>query len=118
MKLNEYQMLSRRTRNQGLTTKEVLINCSLGLTGEAGEVADLVKKEVFHGHLPDDRKKILELGDLMFYISWMSDELGVTLEEVCTMNIEKLWKRYDKGFSEEASQNREEYKGVFLDEKI
>lgn len=118
MKLNEYQMLSGRTRGKFNDRIEELKACSMGIGGESGEVVDVMKKVAYHGHPLDNSKLAYELGDLMFYISWMADALGYTLEEICTLNIEKLYKRYPDGFSREASMNREEYKGVVIDEKI
>ena len=107
MKMNEYQELASRTAN---THKEELVNYALGITGEAGEVADLVKKARFHGHSVHKETVTKELGDVLWYLSNLARLAGVSLETVAAANIEKLKKRYPEGFSEEASQNREEYK--------
>ena len=107
MKMNEYQELASRTRNPH---KEELVNYALGIAGEAGEVADLVKKARFHGHAIDKETVAKELGDVLWYVSNLARLAGVDLEDVAAMNIEKLKKRYPEGFSTEASQNREEYK--------
>lgn len=109
MKLNEYQQLSKRTMNADQTREEKMINCALGITGEGGEVADIIKKAFFHGHGLNNGTKILlagELGDVLFYISNMADQIGLTLEEVATMNVEKLMLRYPSGFSTEDSIKR------------
>ncbi|SDM17828.1 nucleoside triphosphate pyrophosphohydrolase family protein [Bacillus sp. OK048] len=103
MKLNEYQEISARTAN---SHDFELANYGLGITGEAGEVADLIKKAVFHGHaIPKDAIK-KELGDVLWYLSQIARLAGLTLEEVATGNIEKLMKRYPDGFSRERSVNR------------
>ena len=81
----------------------------LGIAGEAGEVADLAKKQVFHAHpwntdVADKLEK--ELGDVLWYVAATADSIGVTLDEVATMNVEKLRARYPAGFDPERSKNR------------
>lgn len=107
MKLNEYQELSKRTYPKK-TKKENLSNFALGLTGESGEVADIVKKHLHHGHELESVELLKELGDVMFYIASMCTLLGVEMEMVADMNVEKLERRYVNGFSEKASRERVE----------
>lgn len=102
--LNDYQTLSARTANEHDNEK---VNYALGLTGEAGEFADLVKKEEFHGHSVNRDEKVKELGDVLWYLSQQARVNGITLEEVAQGNIDKLKARYPEGFSHEASKNRE-----------
>ena len=85
-----------------------LLNGALGLTGEAGEVADAIKKTIFHGHDLDRDGLIKELGDVCWYLALLCHAIDVPLEEVMSHNIEKLKKRYPEGFSESASINRKE----------
>ena len=72
---------------------------TLGLTGEAGEVANIVKKiqRDFDGELTDDIRDKLrdELGDVLWYISACADELGLTLQEIAEFNVGKLAKRHE-----------------------
>lgn len=102
MTLNEYQKAQNRTGN-GFS----LIVFVLGLGGEAGEVIDLVKKHIGHGHALDRDKLRTELGDVLWYVSAIAGALGFTLEEVAQANIDKLKKRYPDGFTTERSVNRE-----------
>jgi len=102
MNFNEYQQLARRTSN-----KQSRSMAALGLTGEAGEVADMVKKELFHGHQYPQDAYVDELGDVLWYISEMASVLDISLNDIAKYNIEKLKKRYPDGFSEERSINRE-----------
>lgn len=103
MNLNEYQELAARTASRH---DYELANYGLGIAGEAGEVADLIKKAVFHGHdIPKDEVK-KELGDVLWYLSQIASLAGLTLDEVATGNIEKLMARYPDGFSKERSVNR------------
>lgn len=73
---------------------------TLGLTGEAGEVANIVKKiqRDHDGILSDEIKVKLqdELGDVLWYISACADELGLTLEEIAAFNVNKLAKRHGR----------------------
>jgi NTP pyrophosphatase (non-canonical NTP hydrolase) len=93
----------------GLLSKEAtLASNTLGLAGEAGEVADLVKKHLSHGHALDKHKMCLELGDVLFYVVAVGAELGLTLDQIMCANVSKLRARYPHGFTTEASQNRTE----------
>lgn len=105
MKLNEYQELAFRTSGTGDYEKKLAVS-ALGIAGEAGEVADLIKKYVGHGHPLDVPKITKELGDVLWYVSDIAALIGVSLEKVATTNIEKLKKRYPNGFSERDSINR------------
>lgn len=106
MNLNEYQELSSKTANHH---EYALANFGLGITGEAGEVADLIKKAVFHNHNIDKDNICKELGDVLWYLSQIASLAGIELDEVATKNIEKLKKRYPNGFDTERSINRIEY---------
>lgn len=106
--LNDYQNLSKRTMNSDQTYKEELSNYGLGLSGESGEVCDLLKKSLYHGHKLDIEHLKKELGDVLFYLTAIATKEGLTLEEIANVNIEKLLKRYPDGFSQEKSINRSE----------
>lgn len=85
-----------------------LVNGVMGLCGESGEVADLVKKQFFHGHSLDTKEIKKELGDVMWYVAMCCHALNISLDDVMQVNIEKLKRRYPDGFSEQASINRTE----------
>ena len=107
MTLNEYQELAQRTSNPELDRQGHLFNGVLGLSGEAGECADLVKKHYFQdGRLFVDALED-ELGDVMWYVAETAKALGLSLEEVAERNVEKLKKRYPEGFAAERSLHRE-----------
>lgn len=103
MNMNVYQILAGRTAN---TSDESLTNFALGVAGEAGEVADMVKKAVFHGHTLDKEALTKELGDVLWYVSQLAAWADISLETVAEKNIGKLRKRYPEGFSEIASRER------------
>lgn len=106
---NEYQVACLRTAPDfDYKTNDAYINCALGITGEAGEVADLVKKYIFQGHDLDKEHFVKELGDVLWYISLGASAAGYTLSEVMSLNVEKLMARYPDGFEVSRSTNRED----------
>jgi NTP pyrophosphatase (non-canonical NTP hydrolase) len=97
---NEYQTAALRTAiypDRGNN----LIYPVLGICGEAGEVAEKVKKIIRDGDgvLTDpDREKIaLELSDVCWYVAVLAYELDYTLEEIMQMNLDKLASRQSRG---------------------
>ena len=101
MTIEQYQKAAARTAAGKCRD---LANAGLGLTGEAGEVADIIKKHLYQGHdLPRD-KIVEELGDLMWYVSLTASLIGVDLKAVMQAN---LWWRYPNGFRPEDSVHRE-----------
>lgn len=107
MTINEYQGLAMRTSNQELSKEDHMLNGVLGLVGESGEIADLVKKNRMQGHMLDIEHAAKELGDVCWYIAETATAIGCDLETIMKMNIEKLRKRYPDGFSSDRSQHRE-----------
>ena len=97
MKFEEYQSKASVT---ALYPKRLsnLEYPTLGLAGEAGEVANIVKKiqRDFGGEITDEIRVKLkdELGDVLWYISACADELGLKLEEIAQFNVEKLAERH------------------------
>jgi NTP pyrophosphatase (non-canonical NTP hydrolase) len=82
----------------GFEDRRNLLHAILGISGEAGEVADSFKKTWVRGQAPNKEQMIEELGDLRWYIELACDQLGTSMEEVEKANIEKLRKRYPGGF--------------------
>lgn len=106
---DEYQRLAARTRARSDNTDRGLAVLGLGIAGEAGEVADIIKKVVGHGHSLDieaENKLVKELGDVLWYAASIADVLKVNLSTVMGHNIQKLRERYPDGFSTERSMNR------------
>jgi len=99
MKFEEYQRQAKQTALYPNRLKN-LEYPTLGLAGEAGEVANIVKKiqRDFGGEItPEIRAKLKdELGDVLWYISACADELSLTLEEIAEFNVEKLAKRHHR----------------------
>lgn len=99
MEMNEFQRQALQTAiyPQELRTIYPLI----GITGETGEVAEKVKKVIRDRNgifSKSDRLKIAkELGDVLWYLSVLANDLGYSLDEVAALNIEKIRSRNERG---------------------
>lgn len=86
--------------------KHAIVYPALGLSGEAGEIAEKVKK-MLRGDKPLDKEAILkELGDPLWYITSLADDLGYTLQDVIDANVEKLTSRKERGVLKGSGDNR------------
>ena len=98
MTINEYQEGALRTAIYPESRR--IIYPTLGLTGEAGEVADKVKKVIRDNNdeFTDERKQqiALELGDVMWYAATLAHDPGYSLDEICQMNLDKLASRMQR----------------------
>lgn len=101
---DEYVQLANRTVNADLPPSLQAANVGLGLAGEAGEVADLLKKHLCHGHELDRDRLVDELGDVCWYIARACNLFDLSLEQVLVGNIQKLADRYPQGFSQRRSR--------------
>ena len=108
MNMHAYTEEIRRTYAGSENPREKLTLSALGLTGEAGEVADHVKKAFFHGHDLDREHLAKELGDILWYVGLACDAIGLSLQEIMHLNVEKLHTRYPNGFEVERSRHREQ----------
>ena len=108
MTINEYQNEAMRTAS-GVNYENhgMLINVALGLCGESGEVADIVKKAMFQGHELDVNHIAKELGDVAWYLAVGARAIGYDLETIMQMNVDKLRARYPDGFDADRSQHRQ-----------
>ena len=97
MNFNTYQTEAAKTVSENGFD---LINAALGLCGESGEFADLVKKLAYQGHDLDKDHLKRELGDIMWYMALAATIIDCDLEDVADTNITKLRARYPKGYFE------------------
>jgi NTP pyrophosphatase (non-canonical NTP hydrolase) len=108
MQINEYQNKAIETAIYGVGTK--IIYPTLGLAGEAGEVADKVKKVLrdSNGEFTDEKKLeiIKESGDCLWYLAALARDLGYTLEEMAQMNLNKLASRKERNQISGSGDNR------------
>ena len=106
MKINEYQKAALRTASVMNEQYPRILNGVLGLAGESGECVNMVKKNLFQGHVLDKEHMAKELGDVAWYLAVSADAIGYDLETILQMNVDKLMKRYPDGFDSDKSINR------------
>lgn len=86
--------------------KQAIIYPTLGLTGEAGEVAEKVKKWLRGDRDLDKLELLKEAGDCLWYLASLADDLGYTLEDMVVANVEKLTSRKERGVVKGDGDNR------------
>lgn len=104
--MDSYQLDAARTMAPRTLDTFNLAVGGLGLAGESGEVVDLIKKVVSHGHELDREKLTEELGDVLWYVAMLCTLCAIPMSEVGLRNISKLHRRYPNGFDSERSRNR------------
>lgn len=116
MEINEYQKMALETAVYPEEYKTIYP--ALGMNGEAGEVADKVKKVLrdfvvvrdSKGAivLPTERREELakEVGDVLWYVATMAYDLGYSLEEIAVMNYQKLKSRQERNKLNGSGDNR------------
>ena len=108
MKLNDYQKMALETAIYPNEYK--VIYPALGMAGEAGEVADKVKKIIRDNNSKISNEKALELaqevGDVLRYCATMANDLGFDLETIAKMNYQKLHSRQQRGVISGNGDNR------------
>jgi NTP pyrophosphatase (non-canonical NTP hydrolase) len=109
MTFDEYQKEARKTAiypNIG----DNLVYPTLGLVGEAGEIAEKLKKVIrdSDGIISDEKRGEMakELGDVLWYLSQLASELGFSFDEIAEMNIKKLESRAERGKLKGSGDNR------------
>lgn len=107
MTFNEYRQLAMRTNSPHSSKDELQLNAILGLCGESGELADVVKKSRFQGHELSLDDISDELGDILWYIAQACEGFGFDMDELAERNIAKLKKRYPQGFESDRSIYRD-----------
>lgn len=99
-KYGSYQQQSRKTYSD-IPADDPIVYPTLGLVNEAGEVAGKIKK-IFRdkgGVIGEAERESLkgELGDVLWYLTQICTNLGLTLEEVAEANLDKLFSRLERG---------------------
>ena len=91
---------------------ERLLTAAVGMSAEAGEFTEVVKKIIFQGKPVNEENMFhlkRELGDIMWYVAQACIGLDTSLDEIMEMNVEKLVARYPGGnFDVHYSENRQE----------
>jgi NTP pyrophosphatase (non-canonical NTP hydrolase) len=104
MTLNGYQTWAAGTALPTALSKEYL---SLGLVGEAGEVASLFAKAVRDSNGVVDREKLMkELGDVQWFVAVLSYKYGISLLDLVEANVKKIESRKERGVLGGSGDNR------------
>lgn len=82
------------------------LHMAIGISGEAGELLDSIKKATIYRKPLDIANIVEECGDLLFYISGMLDSIGVDIESAMSANVSKLSIRYGKSYSDKSAVER------------
>ncbi len=109
MDFKEYQEKSRKTALYPNKDNN-FVYPTLGLAGEAGEVSEKIKKVIRDkgGVIDDETREMIkkELGDVLWYVSQLATELGLSLDDVAEHNIEKLYSRMERNVLHGDGDNR------------
>lgn len=112
MKPNEYIQKAIRTERKEYDFTETngvaprIEHGVIGLVTEAGELMTAVKKAKIYAKALDRINVIEEVGDIMWYLALLADELGVSFEEIWDKNIRKLRVRYPEKYDKKLVSNR------------
>jgi NTP pyrophosphatase (non-canonical NTP hydrolase) len=91
--------------------KANILHMAVGISGEAGELLDAVKKAVIYNKALDVENVIEEIGDLEFYLSGLREALYISRDSTLIANMQKLSKRYsDAKYSDAQAQERADKK--------
>lgn len=100
-----YQHQAMRTAKPGDVDFD-LMHAAYGLSGEAGEFADCIKKHQIYGKDFDRDNAIEELGDILWFVALACNALGTTMDQVAQANIDKLRKRYPDKYTDQHAAAR------------
>lgn len=110
LSFDDYQKQAIKTALNQDTEFLTLMYRTLGLVGEAGEVAEKVKKilrDKGGSVSPADKQEIIkEMGDVMWYLQALADYLKVPLSQIADVNLEKIHSRKARGVTKGSGDNR------------
>lgn len=103
-KSSEYDKIYRRCNNDSFMD---ILHGAIGISTEAGELLDAIKKHIYYGKKLDLINVKEEIGDIFWYTALICSRLNVSFEEIMRTNIEKLKARYPNKFTEDKAINRD-----------
>lgn len=110
MNFYQYQFQAQQTAVYPTDTQLALAYVTLGLAGEAGEIANKVKKIIrdSDGQIDTSKRNEIadELGDVLWYVAMLATELGFNLGTIAEANVNKLKSRQDRGVLKGSGDNR------------
>ena len=96
-----------------MTPKQAhLLHMAVGISGEAGELLDAIKKHVVYQKELDFKNVVEELGDMEFYMRGLRDALNIDRIDTIDLNIRKLTTRYGESYSNDAANERADKNGA------
>jgi NTP pyrophosphatase (non-canonical NTP hydrolase) len=95
------KMVNEICQSRILNLDSKMLHSVLGIGTEAGEILDIIKKNMFYGKEIDNLHLKEEIGDLLFYIQDLCINIGTSFEEVLKINIAKLRTRYPNGYTQQ-----------------
>lgn len=101
MTLHDYEFEAMKTASNRC---RCLSNVALGLSGESGDFATIVKKYLHSGKNFSFQDALTELGDILWYLTLGCEELGYTLEDAAKMSLSKLHRMYPDIYGETAEE--------------
>lgn len=104
--IEEYQHRAMRTAKDMGSEELNLVHAAMGLSSDAGEFVDCIKKHVIYGKPLDLENAIEELGDCLWFIALASVHLQASFQEIMQANIDKLAKRYPDKYTDELAAQR------------
>ena len=116
MNLSEYQKESCETfkPNNGITDDQIrMVNWALGITGESGELANMIKHVVFHNEDVPIQEAAKEIGDILWYLAALCTTLNIDLGVCAELNLAKLKHRHGRSFSFDRSKDRHHREKMF-----
>lgn len=109
MKFSDYQKRSYTALQEHESEKDRILNWTVGLAEEVGEILNLVKHQCWGGEDINKGELIKEIGDVLWYLSALASVFNIDLGEAALLNVKKLEKRFKTGnFSLEESKKRRE----------
>lgn len=113
---NDYETIAKRIEDVDIIR---LLHASMGLSTEAAEFTDALKRHIFYGKELDKVNLKEELGDMLYYVAMACNVMEIDFESVMQTNIDKLSARYPDKFTEELAENRDldKERAILEDEK-
>lgn len=99
----EYQILAMKTAKDMGSTKMNLIHGAMGVSSDAGELVDAIKKHTIYNKELDFDNVVEEIGDVLWFCALICNTVGTNLSVVMEANISKLAKRYPDKYTDEAA---------------
>ena len=119
MEFNDYQQRAYKALGLHDNPKDRANNWCLGLSGEVGEVQELIKHHYYGGEPLDKEKLAKEIGDVLWYANALASHFGLSLNQIAALNVAKLEHRHNDGvFSMDSSLARHKKEANFKDTEV